>query len=59
MDKPKKKLKLPLDIADFFIFIGAGFTVYGIYQIYEPAAWIASGVVTITTGLVLTSGKSR
>ena len=47
-----KKLKLPFDLYDLLIFAGAAATVFGIWQIYHPAAYIIGGAAFIYVGLL-------
>lgn len=40
-----------VDLRDVFVFGGLASACYGIYQVHEPAAWIAGGTVTLLLGL--------
>lgn len=40
-----------IDLRDGFVFGGLACAVYGIAQVYAPAAWIAAGVALFWLGL--------
>ena len=42
---------------DLFVLSGAGMMVWGIWQIYQPAAWILGGLVLLWYGLARASGE--
>lgn len=46
------KVKNPIDLLDKVItLIGIAFIIYGIKQIYSPAAWIVLGVILAWPGM--------
>lgn len=44
-------------VNDSLVLSGAGMVVWGIWQIYQPAAWIVGGAVLLWYGLARASGE--
>lgn len=40
----------PSYLGDLMILAGAGVLVYGVHQVYPPAAWIVAGIILVTVG---------
>jgi hypothetical protein len=49
--------KIPIDHNDIFVLAGAGLVAAGIWQIYQPAAFIAVGLGLLWLGLPRTRSK--
>ena len=46
----KAKLKKIVDLTDVLVFGGTGLISAGCWQIYEPAAYISSGIIFLIVG---------
>jgi hypothetical protein len=44
-------LKNVMDLGDVIFVLGAGATIYGVAQVYPPAAWVLGGAILATAAI--------
>jgi hypothetical protein len=41
----------PVDLTDVFVFGGLAMVFYGLWYVYQPAAWIVAGAFLVVVGM--------